>query len=142
MVANVLSREVIRSFDKQAVCGEFFGVSISSVRCSDGQLVLLHPVAFPDLSNAMVKLIDCIDRDTKAGKRHKIHRVRVSPRVAVVLYHEGLITDDLLDHATRGHGYIDIPGVKIDGGDFTVRVLNNAQYEIDTIDSNRRIIAV
>lgn len=52
----------------------------------------------------------------------------------------GLRPRDQLAKAAEGPGFVDIPGVVIDGRTLTVRVLAEPQYEVATADSDGNVL--
>ncbi len=77
-----------------------------------------------------------VQSDTEGGFGDRFTQLRVGPAEAVILYLEGQINRTHMEKATEGPKIIDIPGVKIDGRQWTVRVLASPTYIVDTADAD------
>jgi hypothetical protein len=65
-----------------------------------------------------------------AGTGDEITQLRLGPRSAVFFFLGGGLTCDHLARATEGDGFIDIPGVGLDGRTLAVRVVPEPKYEV------------
>lgn len=93
-----------------------------------------------DPSSMMPAIHECMKSDVDAGNEDKIAMVIMAPQSAVVFYLEGGITRQDLVKVSEDDGFIDIPGVVINGRSVTVRVAENTKYNVATADINGTIL--
>lgn len=93
-----------------------------------------------DPDTIMPRVRGCIEGDVNAGNSDRVAQLQLGPRQAVVFYLEGGMTAAQLAHAAEGPGFVNIPGVQVDGRVLTVRVLDAAEHEVATADVNGELL--
>jgi len=81
-----------------------------------------------------------IDYDKETGNIKKLAYVKVSARVAVILFLDRCITADHFSNIKEDLDHIDIPGVKFGDTTVTVRVFSNKDLWCCTADENGNCI--
>jgi hypothetical protein len=93
-----------------------------------------------DPDSIMPRVLGCLQGDDNAGNGLRAAQIHLGPRQAVVFYLEGGMTSGQLAQAAEGPGFVDIPGVMVDGRMFTVRVLAEPEHEVATADADGNLL--
>lgn len=99
------------------------------------------PESPADPSDSMPAIRRIIMGDVNNGRGDDIAMLLLAPMAAVLLFLEGVITEQHLNGAQEpADNIVDIPGVFIEGRTLTVRVQRDAEHTIATADAQGRLI--
>ena len=129
------------NFQIDAKEATFFGAR--GVRLSDSRWAInargsVLAEVTPD--SMLPEIRDCIKGDVDKGDEHKIAMVQLMPRQAVVFFLEGGLAREHFTNVNEGPNYIDVPKVKVEGRTVTVRIVQDAEFEVATLDAKGDVI--
>ncbi len=107
--------------------GRYFNVHGSSVKLFGDEGAVVNgrwEISIPaGQIGVMGTILDCIQADVDAGNGKRLAQIQLVSHLALVLYLEGVLTDQHFDSADEWPGFIDVPHVLFYDRYLTVRIV-------------------